>query len=359
MPEDCLVVVPPFYERRANRIVAYDLDGTLIRPKDGRVRPRNRNDWELVAPSDTLRAEHARGDTLVIVTNQSSLKTPDALEAFVKEKLQKVVAEIGVPVCMVVCGGYGVSRKPKTSGWRKFLQLTGFDKPDVTYVGDAAGRVGDFADTDLKFAINIGARFHTPEEHFLGHVLFPRVPKFNPHIHMHHRPNPDPPEAFFARGGDRDVVLMCGLPGSGKSAWVRKHAPKHYQVISRDVLKTKDKCVKAMHEAFAQGKSVLVDNAFVKESDRLAYAEPALAAGASAVRVVHMRTNPELAKHLNAMRSEHPIHSKPHVPPLAVRMMSRQFTCPKVGKHIFEVYDVPFCFDKDETDPDLFTQFHH
>jgi hypothetical protein len=31
------------------------------------------------------------------------------------------------------------------------------------FVGDAAGRVKDFADSDRKWALNVGIPFHTPE----------------------------------------------------------------------------------------------------------------------------------------------------------------------------------------------------
>ena len=34
---------------------------------------------------------------------------------------------------------------------------------DSFYCGDAAGRPGDYSDTDRKFARNVGVRFETPE----------------------------------------------------------------------------------------------------------------------------------------------------------------------------------------------------
>lgn len=37
------------------------------------------------------------------------------------------------------------------------------DKEKSFFVGDAAGRKGDHASTDRKFADNIGLPFHTPE----------------------------------------------------------------------------------------------------------------------------------------------------------------------------------------------------
>lgn len=37
------------------------------------------------------------------------------------------------------------------------------DKSKSFYVGDAAGRSGDFAGTDRKWAMNVGLTFYTPE----------------------------------------------------------------------------------------------------------------------------------------------------------------------------------------------------
>jgi bifunctional polynucleotide phosphatase/kinase len=58
--------------------------------------------------------------------------------------------------------------------------------PQSKYVGDAAGRPvkgskkKDFNDTDLKFALNIGIPFATPEMFFLGQTdSWPTIP-FNP-----------------------------------------------------------------------------------------------------------------------------------------------------------------------------------
>lgn len=50
------------------------------------------------------------------------------------------------------------------------------------YVGDAAGRAGDHAGTDRKFAVNLALRFQTPEVCTRGilvrHQLFPVVQEY-------------------------------------------------------------------------------------------------------------------------------------------------------------------------------------
>lgn len=61
------------------------------------------------------------------------------------------------------------------------LQANGgveIDLAESMYVGDAAGRPAegkkkkDFSCSDRLFALNIGVKFLTPEEHFLGGCLF-------------------------------------------------------------------------------------------------------------------------------------------------------------------------------------------
>ena len=55
---------------------------------------------------------------------------------------------------------------------------------DSFYCGDAAGRKDgkhkDFSDSDLKFALNIGIPFKTPENLFLGETDKIEVKGFNP-----------------------------------------------------------------------------------------------------------------------------------------------------------------------------------
>lgn len=52
------------------------------------------------------------------------------------------------------------------------------DLAESMYIGDAAGRpaVGkkkkDFSFSDRLFALNVGVKFFTPEEHFLGEYTF-------------------------------------------------------------------------------------------------------------------------------------------------------------------------------------------
>jgi len=69
-------------------------------------------------------------------------------------------------------------RKPSTGMWNYFLRELNtnmdVDKTSSFFCGDAAGRPKtattpkDFSADDLKFANNVGLKFHTPDSLFLN-----------------------------------------------------------------------------------------------------------------------------------------------------------------------------------------------
>ena len=131
------------------RVVAFDMDDTLIAIKSGKKFPTGRSDWKWVfgAP-EKLRAEHARGDTkLVVFTNQLGVtkKGRDrAKEDVLRGKVADVVAELGVPVQVFMAIGEDTYRKPCTGMWGTMVAKYNCGvQPrlaDCLYVGDAAGR---------------------------------------------------------------------------------------------------------------------------------------------------------------------------------------------------------------------------
>ena len=55
---------------------------------------------------------------------------------------------------------------------RAMLMYEYVDKENSFFVGDAAGRAGDFASTDRKLAVNIGLPFYTPEVSSIYIILY-------------------------------------------------------------------------------------------------------------------------------------------------------------------------------------------
>lgn len=340
-------------------IVAFDLDHTLIRTKSGRRFPKDLDDWEWMDGVKSKLNEVGSRHPVVIFTNQSSLKCGEDILRFYKGKVANILAELDVPVSAMIAGGYSIYRKPKRGMWDLYCEKIGMDPRTTTclYVGDAAGRPHDFADTDYAFARNIDAAFQTPEKYFYGDDTSGGKPTLtiNPSdwmkaAHAKKRPR-------FRPGFLRHMVLMQGPPGSGKSTWVRKHIPLDWAVVSRDVLHTKPKCFKAVRAALEAGKSVVVDNTFPSIEARAEYVEIAREYGVP-VDCVVMDVTREQAEHLNAMRSEHPTHAKPRVPPIGERMFYSKQVTPTQAEGFANVYLYGFEYDPEITPPDLFAARH-
>ena len=109
-----------------------------------------------------------------------------------RAKLPLIAAKMpeGVPIrILAALSKFDVYRKPNSGMFDTVVDLyrsKGFevDVEQSIYVGDAAGRLSsasrkkDHGDTDFKLALNVGLKFVTPEEHFLGEAKhsFPEPP---------------------------------------------------------------------------------------------------------------------------------------------------------------------------------------
>lgn len=153
-------------------IAGFDLDGTIVKPHRTKF-PRTIDD-NMLLPNriEILKQLIARGDTLVIFTNQKS--RDDKKRLFNYQRVNHALTlllEHGIPLICLMATGDDEYRKPNIGMWKilnKMLPVKTF-----FYCGDAAGRPGDFSDSDMKFAENIriesgdiGGKFYTPEEIF-------------------------------------------------------------------------------------------------------------------------------------------------------------------------------------------------
>lgn len=176
----------------------FDLDQTLITPRDGRPFPRDAADWQWLRPSvpEQLRAlVEQDGFDLILVTNQT--------KAWKRELVQGVLEALApLPVSVVVAFDRA-DHKPSTRLFRSHF-------PEAIpagsfFVGDAAGRPGDHSDSDRVFAEALGLPFRVPEDVFP--LPFADVAPLDV-------PVSDTPE----------LILLIGYPGSGKSTWAQRWA---------------------------------------------------------------------------------------------------------------------------------------
>jgi bifunctional polynucleotide phosphatase/kinase len=127
-------------------IVAFDMDGTWIKPKSGKVFPKGRSDWVWLFPEvpKKLKALHAEGKKVVIFTNQGGISTGTTPAKDIRGKILDLQKELGFPFQAFAATQDDLYRKPATLMWDQiFLPRNhgvDIDKSKSYYIGDAAGR---------------------------------------------------------------------------------------------------------------------------------------------------------------------------------------------------------------------------
>ncbi|XP_034237622.1 uncharacterized protein F21D5.5 [Thrips palmi] len=273
----------------SDKIAAYDMDGTIITTKSGKVFPENPNDWKILWPEipSKLQKLHRDGFKIVIFTNQAGISRGKTTVSEIQQKIGKVISALGVPVQAFVATGDTIFRKPAPGMWDILTKERNgelsINMDESFYCGDAAGRPEnwvpkrkkDFSCSDRLFARNLGLRFYTPEEHFLGQRAAPfKLPDFDPAL----MPEADaalihPPSAKLI-SSSQEILLMVGFPGSGKSFFCKEYLiPAGYKHVNRDTLGSWQKCVAAAESALKGGHSVVVDNTNPDAESRARYIE--------------------------------------------------------------------------------------
>ncbi|EKX44686.1 hypothetical protein GUITHDRAFT_139612 [Guillardia theta CCMP2712] len=109
----------------AEKIAAFDLDGTLIRTKSRKKFPQNFDDWCLIRPSilkPKLQSLVKDGFCIVIISNQKRIdKNPD-YEAGVEHKISSIHSALGCPLIFFACYGSDENRKPAPGMWFKTVE---------------------------------------------------------------------------------------------------------------------------------------------------------------------------------------------------------------------------------------------
>ncbi|CAG0901649.1 unnamed protein product [Darwinula stevensoni] len=358
-----LMVYTPPNIQHSEKIAAYDIDGTIIATKSGRVFATDRNDWRILYAEipGKLKELASRGYKLAFLTNQLGVAKGKVGREELRGKVEAVVGRLGVPVQALVSTGKGRFRKPATGMW-EYLEERGnggivVDRGKSFYCGDAAGRPADwepkrkkdFSASDRLFAANLGLPFCTPEEHFLGRKPAPfDPPEFDPKAALESQgPLLDPPDALSGTG--TEVIVLVGCPGSGKSHFATHHLePKGYVHANRDTLGTWQKCVSALEKSLARGKSAVVDNTNPDAASRARYVDAARRAGVP-VRCFVLSTKPQQCKHNNRFR-ELVDDSHEHVNQMVFNMYKSKYEEPSLSEGFSQIVRVNFQprFDREE-----------
>jgi len=352
------------------KIAAFDMDWTLIGTKSGNVFPKDNTDWRFLYENKTIdkirTLHHDQNYKVVVISNQSKLTSDEAVQKFkVKvEAITKGLKDVPIQVFVSAARGSSVFRKPRTGIWEMLRRDFNGDFGQVDmessfYCGDAAGRQKkaadgkkDFACSDRLFALNLGLKFMTPEQFFLGRKQEEdyKMPEFDPRSALA-AADAAPllePELATLTSIKPEVILMCGIQGSGKSTvasnWLGKGAG--YAVLSNDALGGRDKTLSAMKSILskkpdaAAGRSIVIDNTHVDKEARKKFVDVAKDFGVPC-RCFMMKATFEQAMHNNIYRE---IVDKSHVKigaPLLHSFKSK-FQPPTLDEGFAEIVHVNF-----------------
>ena len=230
--------------KRGTRFAIFDVDWTIIKPKEGRKFPQNVDDWQWLRPSvpETVRKFFVDGFDIVFLTDQSKPWKVTMIENVIKILDVDVTCLIAMnkafhkpnPAFFLETFANGILNRDSILDTDSIL-----NRDSSFFVGDAAGREGDWSRNDIDVAARIGVKFYVPEE------VFPLVSKEEPAL----------------RGGvDREVLIMVGYPASGKTTVAREMQEKYgYVHIDGDVFKTGPKMVKEAEKYAGTTSSVIFD----------------------------------------------------------------------------------------------------
>lgn len=358
----------------STKIAAFDMDGTLIIPKGNRRHPTDQNDWKFYGPGQKIPKRMKElleaGYQIVIFSNQAGFTQNEVGEKKMKAFQQKVgfvAIQMGVPFRIFVATGRDKYRKPCISMWQfmldTFMSGLRLDLSASFFVGDAAGRQvnwqprsrGDFSDSDRKFAMNIGLKFHTPEEFWLNSKQakyelkgFCAKTFLSKDLTLSRF---EPPASHR-----NEMILFVGYPASGKSSFARKYfESRDYVIVNQDTLKTRQKCIDAVSAAVSAGKGVVIDNTNPESSTRGVYISIAKKFNIP-VRCLHFQVPLEMAKHLNVFREL--TSNRPRLPDVAFTMFHSKFQLPSLEEGFDELINVHFTPEFENEDHERIWNMH-
>ena len=219
----------------ANKIAAFDLDGTLIVTKSKRRFPKDKDDWKIINESipPKLQQLHQDGYRILVFTNQKNLVKRMRKEDF-KEKCMNIQQLLEVPIIFYISLEDGYMRKPFPGMFEYHNKQYPVLLDDSFYVGDAWSKKECFSDSDICFAKNCALPFYKAEEFFL---------KDNPELYDKISPSLIlKKDVNFVRNqiklknfiDDKQYIFIISPPASGKTTFCERYLPEFVRLSKDD-----------------------------------------------------------------------------------------------------------------------------
>lgn len=312
------------------------------------------------------------------------------------KELTKYCAQNGIdgvpPFIVMAATETDVYRKPRPGMWHLFKSnvLDLFSSPNDDddnvivelefYVGDAAGRMKDHADTDYKWALNLKTPFYVPEQIFAESI----VEKYKTDLSFHVLPITLPQLKFDPASyldskkpvlnfSEFDMLLCVGPPAAGKSHFCKTFLTSR-TVINQDTLRTLPKCINAALDALRKGQKIVIDNTNPTKDTRQMWIQnvkseyPSLKIGA-----IHFTADDYLVQHNDGYREfsgalkemldiPGPVFfDAKHVPGVAYHSFFKKFQIPTLDEGFDGVTKVDFYIDFtfNPSDESLWSYYYH
>lgn len=340
-----------YYEGTTNnfilntKIASFDLDGTLVIPKSNKKFAIDSSDWTWVYDCVPKKIQELYNDgySIVIISNQAGISSGKQSGDEWINKLDEIVKQFGIEMKVLCSTGKNKYRKPITYIWEDFFPKN-FDSESF-YCGDAAGRKGDFSDTDYKFALNIGLKFYLPENLFLKKSDKPPEIKYC----FDFKDKKMKKNTEFKLDFDfknKEMLIMNGYPGSGKSFVSEYIKNKYeYEIINQDTFKTKAKCKKEAEKIMKNKKCLIIDATNPSKETRKEWIDLAKLHGFT-IRSIIMTTSIDQAKHNNVYRSI--TKNMDQVPDIGYNMYKSKYQKPEISEGFEEILEVEQTYPNDD-----------
>lgn len=335
------------------RIAGFDFEDTLKKPKMMRGKFVLKHDNIVEKFKEYIK----KGFMIVIFTNGTHIANPQSIKKW-EERFTNFINSIKTQfpdnfyLAVYVALQDDLYKKPNIGMWKLMKEnlKVQFENKELHiskksfFVGSAAGRCktknheADLHGFDRKFALNIGIDFYTPEEFFFDKKKEKyQITSFSiPAVTQK-------PEKFKKR--KKEMIIMCGLPNSGKSTYCKKYIfPKGYVYIDDNILRIVG--VRDLRNMMDNKQKIIIDCNILTVGGRKKYINVAKEKNYF-IRFIYMNTDIELCKHLNNVRHLVSDGAIPKIPLSVYTNFSKKFIKPTLQEGFDSVEEINFNYDPD------------